>query len=347
MVERTPPQGPSRLPTMKDIAEHVGVSRQLVSLVLRGADGPSTESREKVLAAAAELGYRPNASARLLRQARTRTLGVVFSMRNAFQVRYVEELVAAASARGYRVALGTVDAGRGTDEAIGALLEERVEALAVFNPDPRATALAAASTLLPAVLLGEWTRDDSLDTVHVDERGGLRQAVEHLVGLGHREIAYVGGPLGGLVGADRADAYRAAMTQAGLEGEVDVLDAGFGEEDGASAGRTLLEREQLPTAVVCGSDHAAAGLLAVLQRARVRVPAEVSVIGFDDSHVAALSYHALTSVHQDVAATVEATLSILLERLEGTSDGARARRVVATPTRLTVRGSTGTVRAGR
>lgn len=342
------PGGARRLPTMKDVAEHVGVSRQLVSLVLRGAEGPSEESRERVLAAAAELGYRPNASARLLRQARTRTLGVVFGLRNAFQVRFVEELVAAAAARGYRVALGPVGAGRGTDEAIGALLEERIEALAVFNPDPGSPALAGASRLLPAVLLGEWTEDAWMDTVHVDERGGLRQAVAHLTELGHSAIAYVGG-LGGVVGPDRAEAYREAMRAAGLEARIDVLEAGFEEEDGAAAGRALLARAQLPTAVVCASDQVAAGLLAVVARAGVEVPAALSVIGFDDSHVAALSFHDLTSVHQDVGETVAATLGVLLPRVEAGDGGAAGevaeapRRRIATPARLVVRGSTGPV----
>lgn len=339
--------GARRLPTMKDVAEHVGVSRQLVSLVLRGAEGPSEESREKVLTAAAELGYRPNASARLLRQARTRTLGVVFGLRNAFQVRFVEELVAAADGRGYRVALGPVGAERGTDDAIGALLEERIEALAVFNPDPGSPALAAASRLLPTVLLGEWTEDPWMDTVHVDERGGLHQAVTHLVELDHREIAYAGGR-GGVVGPDRAEAYREAMRAAGLEARIDVLEAGFEEEDGAAAARALLTRERLPTAMICASDQVAAGLLAVLARAGIEVPGALSVIGFDDSHVAALSFHDLTSVHQDVGETVAATLGALLPRVEAGSDGADGgevgespRRMIATPTRLVVRGSTG------
>lgn len=356
----TRPPGPARrLPTMKDVADHLGVSRQLVSLVLRGADGPSAESRERILAAARELGYRPNASARLLRQSSTRTLGIAFSLGNAFQVKVVERLIAAAGERGYRMALAPIHAGRGTDEAVGSLMEQRVEALAVFNPEPGSEALAAARGVVPVLQLGEWSADATQDTVHVDEATGLRLAVEHLVGLGHEAIAFVGGR-GEEPGPARARAYEDAMRQAGLGERIDVVPSDLGEEEGAAAARTVLARAVRPTALVCVSDHAAAGVLAVLARAGVAVPGEISVVGFDDSRIAALSFHDLTSVHQDVGATVEAALGVLLERLGVGSDGADAAdgadagdgagrsdlaegaaRVIATPAHLVVRGSTG------
>lgn len=337
LPERRPTGG--RLPTMRDVAEHVGMSRQLVSLVLRGAPGPSAESRDRILAAAAELGYRPHTSARLLREGRTRLIGAVFSMRNPFQVRFVERLFARAAEQGFGVALGPAGAERSTDQVVADLLGERVEALVVFNPDPDATALEEASRLVPVVLLGEWTDAPYADNVHVDEAGGLRAAVEHLVGLGHRRIAYVGGE-DGLVGLDRAAAYRAAMQGAGLAAETDVVPSGFSEEGGAAAARTLVARDALPTAVVCCGDQCATGLLAVFAQYGVDVPGRVSVVGFDDSYLASLSYHRLTSVRQDVEATVDAALAAVLDR---TSGGGGERRRVATPTGLVVRESTGPV----
>ncbi|MBB5781940.1 LacI family DNA-binding transcriptional regulator [Nonomuraea jabiensis] len=99
-------RGMGRLPTMKEIADHLGVSRQLVSLVLRGVPGPSEESRQRILAAADELGYRPNASARLLRQNRTRLIGALFWMRNPFQVLVIERLFVRAAERGFGLVLG-------------------------------------------------------------------------------------------------------------------------------------------------------------------------------------------------------------------------------------------------
>jgi DNA-binding LacI/PurR family transcriptional regulator len=329
--------GGRRLPTMKDVAAPVGGSRQLVSLVLRGAEGPSAESRERILAAAAELGYRPHASARLLRQGSTRTLGIVFSLHNAFQARVVERLFERVAESGYRLATAPIGPGRSTGTALGELMEQRVEALAVFNPVPGIEVLAPARALVPVVLLGEWSTDARLDTVHVDEAAGLRRAIEHLHALGHRDIVYLGGR-GGAVGRDRAGAYRAAMDAVGLAERTEVIEAGFDEEEGASAARTALERDPLPTALVCGSDHAATGALAVLARAGVRVPEDVSVVGFDDNHLAALSYHRLTTVHQDVDETVEATLEILLRRLDGLASPAPVR--VATSAELVVREST-------
>ncbi|GAB6903135.1 LacI family DNA-binding transcriptional regulator [Kineosporia succinea] len=327
------------MPTMADIAEHVGVSRQLVSLVLRDVPGPSAESRERILAAASELGYRPNASARLLRQNRTHLIGAVFGMRHPFQVRVVERLFVRAAEEGFGLVLGPITPERGTDAVVAALMEERVEALVAFNPDPSSDALAEARGLVPVVWMGEWVEDESVDNVHVDEVEGLRLAVEHLVGLGHRDIEYVGA-FAGRLGADRADAYRAAMAGAGLEAR--VLEADYTEEGGAEAARCLLRREKRPTAVVCVGDQCAVGMLGVFARSGVAVPEEISVIGFDDSYLAALSYHQLTSVRQNVEATVEAGLRAVLDRLD---EPGRPRRVTATKTELVVRKSTGPVRA--
>lgn len=327
---------------MKDVADHLGVSRQLVSLVMRGVPGPSAESRDRILAAANELGYRPNASARLLRQNRTHLIGMMFQIHHPFQARVVERLFVRAAERGFGLALGPMTDERSTDVVVAELMEERVEALVAFNPDPGSAALAEARRLVPVAWLGEWVQEPEVDNVHVDEVEGLRLAIEHLTALGHRDIVYVGGLDGG-VGRDRADAYRAAMTASGLADRIEVLPGGFSEEDGAAAARKIVARDRRPTAVVCCGDQCAVGVLAVFARSGVRVPDEISVVGFDDSYLASLSYHRLTSVHQDVEATVEATLEAVLDRVEG-ADGPR--RSVATATTLVVRDSTGPARTG-
>lgn len=324
---------------MKDVADRVGLSRQLVSLVLRGDPGPSAESRRRILEAAAELGYRPHTSARLLRQGSTHLIGIVFDMRNPFQVRFVEALFTRAEAKGYHLALSPKVQDRTPDEVVERLLEQRVDAIIAFNPGPSATALTAASELLPVAWLGEWVDVPGVDNVHVDERRGLLSAVEHLTALGHRSISYLGG-LGGIVGEDRAEAYREAMGEAGLGAEIDVVPSDFTEEDGAGAASALLARARRPSALVCCGDQAATGALAVLALAGIRVPEDISVVGFDDSRLSALPYHRLTSVHQDVQATVDASLHVVLARL---ADKSRERHVIATPTSLTVRSSTAAV----
>ena len=133
------------------------------------------------------------------------------------------------------------------------------------------------------------------------------------------------------------------MTDAGLAAHVDQIAVGFREEDGADAARLLLARDHLPTAVIGCSDHVGAALLAVLSRAGVRVPGEVSVTGYDDSDIAALSYHDLTAVRQDADLTAAEALAVMMRRLE---DPSFEPADIATPATLVVRGSTGPARTG-
>ncbi len=337
----TPAGKQRRLPTMRDVANRAGVSRQLVSLVLRDEPGPSEASRTRILAAAAELGFRANASARLLRQDRTRLIGMLFTALNSFEVRVVERLLERAAEEGFGVVLGPVTPRRTTDLVVRQLIEQRVEAIACFNPDPEAPALAQALELMPVVWLGERADSTRAEVVRTDDDVGLRLLVEYLVGLGHREIVYAGG-LGGRVGTDRAGTYRSAMAAYDLAASADVVLVGFGEEDGAEAARVLLARDRLPTAVIGCSDHCAAGLVAAFAREHVLVPDTISITGYDDSDIAALSYNDLTSIHQDIDLTAEATLSAILRRL---ADPGRAPVEVRTEATLTVRSSTGPPRS--
>ena len=333
---RTQGNGQTRHPTMQDVARHVGVSRQLVSLVMRGVPGPSEESRERIIAAAEALGYKPNVAARLLRQSRTRLIGVVFAMRNPFQVRVVERLYELAAEAGFGLALGPLTMDRSAESVVSELQGERVEAIIAFNPGLNSDSLLEAGDALPIAWLGEWVHDTRVDNVHVDEIAGLDQAVQYLQELGHTRITYVGGE-GGRVGADRADAYAAAMRARGLGKHVEIIVSDFSEEGGAEAARKIGVSDARPTAVICCGDQCAAGVLAVFAREGIRVPEDVSVVGFDDSYLASLSYNALTSVRQDADATAEAAFAAVVGRLEGTEPPGK---VVATPTELIVRSTT-------
>lgn len=325
---------------MADVARHAGVSRPLVSMVMRDKPGPSQESRERILEAARELGYRPNASARLLRRNRTKLIGAIFWMGSPFQVGVVERLFSNAAEHGYGIALGPTTPDRSTGDVIDQLMEERVEALFAFNIDPDTPEFRDASSRIPTALLGEWSDGGLSDNVHVDDDEGLRVVIQHLVELGHRDIAYAGGE-GGIVGRDRAAAYRNAMSTFGLGGRSEVIRGAFSEEDGATAARQILDRAERPTALVCSSDLNAVGALAVFAQAGLSVPEDISVVGFDDSYLASLSYIQLTTVHQDVAATAEATLGALLGRLEGEYPPPAR---IATPATLVIRTTTGPAR---
>ncbi|WP_029149610.1 LacI family DNA-binding transcriptional regulator [Microbacterium indicum] len=328
-----------RRPTMRDVAAAAGVSQQTVSLVLRGEPGPSTASRERVRRAAEEIGYRANVSARLLRRRRSRLIGMLYAAGNTFELRVVERLMERAAEAGFDVVLGPVTGVRTTEVVVSQFLEQRVEALACYNPDPASPALRSAIASMPVVWMGEHAGDPRVDAVRTDDDRGLELLVEHLVERGHTRIAYAGGSVG-IVGADRARAYRAAMAARGLP--TDEIDVGFGEEDGARAARDLLARDELPTAVIGCSDHCAAGLMGTLVRAGVRIPDDVSITGYDDSDVAALSYLDITSVRQDVDLTVDAALAAILGRL---ADPDAAPQDRATAASLTTRSSTGPARA--
>ncbi|NQX28931.1 LacI family DNA-binding transcriptional regulator [Microbacteriaceae bacterium VKM Ac-2854] len=331
-----------RLPTMRDLAAHVGVSRQLVSLVMRGAPGPSPATRERVLAAADELGYHANASARLLAQTRTHLVGALFNLRNPFESRVVERLSVRAPERGFRVVLAPVTDEHGTERLIGEMLEQRIEALVGFITASEMHVVDRVVGMIPVVVLGERAQDDRFDNVHIDDAVAMRLAVDHLVAFGHRDIAYLGGA-DGAVARDRDRGYREAMASTGLAERIDVVGGtGWGEEDGARAARELLSRERLPTAIVCCSDTSALGVLAVFWKAGVRVPEDISVIGFDDSYVAALSYNALTSIRQDVDSTVAETVESMIERI---ADPSALPRSVLTAPVLTQRSSTGPARS--
>ena len=297
---------------MRDVADHVGVSRQLVSLVLRDVPGPSLAAREKILAAAAEMGYRANASARLLRQKRTRLIGAVYTMRNPFESQLVEQLFTRAAGRDFGVVLGPVTPDRSVEQVIEELVEKRVEALVGFPPTESSAYLEQIGEKVPIVWLG-GPAPEPHDNVHIDDMGGMRLAVEHLTSLGHRGIAHV--RAGRTRPARRGRRLPLGMRRAGLAEAVDIVGMGWGEEDGAAAAREFLGRRSLPTAVICGSDQAAAGLNAVFISAGVDIPADVSVVGWDDSYVAALSYHQFTSVRQDLDTTAEAPLDTVLKRM--------------------------------
>lgn len=323
---------------MRDIALHLGVSRQLVSLVLRDAPGPSDESRTRILAAAEQLGYRPNASARLLRQRRTRLIGALFALRNPFEVRFIEQLEARAAECGYGLVLGARSPDRPDDVVLSDLMAQRVEAVIAFNPDSRAPTLRDVLEHVPLAWMGERADTTLADNIRVDEDEGLRLAMAHLTQLGHRHIAYAGGA-GGAVGLERAHAFQSAAQHAGLGTEVLMSD--FSEEGGAGVARVVTARPVAarPTAIVCCGDLNAIGMLAQFAQSGVRVPDDVSVIGFDDSYVAGLSYHRLTSIRQDVDATVAAALRTVLRRIE---DPELPPTEILTPTSLTIRDSTGT-----
>src|SRR5690349_24167758 len=199
---------PRRRPTMQDVAHEAGVSKGLVSMVLSGSSGPSAATRERVLAVAAQLGYRSDRTASLLARRRTRTVGITLVPSSLYHGELVEEIHSAAEAAGYEVVLSPT----GADEAhaVETLVDSRCEALLLLGPTLPAARLAAIVETVPTVVLGRPVDLPDVDVVRADDAGGVAQAVDHLVALGHREVAHVDGGAGAIADV-RRQGYVAAM----------------------------------------------------------------------------------------------------------------------------------------
>src|SRR5262245_50464230 len=176
---------------MQDIADHVGVSKALVSLVFRKAPGPSAETRERVLAAADALGYRVNRTAALMTAKRTHLIGVTTNIRSSFHSEIVEHIVAAADEAGYAVVLGALTPTHGEAKVIETLQDFRSEGLLLIGPELPASTLADLGTRLPTVVIGTRVSATSLDVVRTADGRGIGSVVDHLVELGHCRIVHV------------------------------------------------------------------------------------------------------------------------------------------------------------
>jgi DNA-binding LacI/PurR family transcriptional regulator len=331
------PGARARKPTMADVAERAGVSRALVSLVFRDRPGAGAQTRARIHRAAEELGYRPDTAARLLASGRSRTLGVLVTVHQPFQADLVEGIYPEADRLGYDVLLSATAPSRGESRAVEALLSHRCEALVLLGPNAEAQTLDELGHRAPTVVVGRRLPGLAVDCVHTDESHGVRQAVDHLVELGHRDIVHVDGGAGPGSG-DRREGYLTAMGHHGLAAHARVVPGGQDEQSGIEAGGVLLAGPRLPTAVLAGNDWSAMGLLHSLGRAGVDVPGEVSVVGYDDSHLSHLSRIDLTTVRQDAAGQARHAVELVVARLDDPTLAVRT--TVLEPT-LVVRGSTG------
>ena len=312
--------GRERAVTMQDVADPVGVSKALVSMVFRRVAGPSAETRQRVLEAAEKLGYRPNRSAALLSLRRSHLIGVMANIRNTFHAELVEDIVAEADGFGYEVVLGAVTPTHGEAAVVDTLLDFRCEALILLGPELGDARLAELADRAPVVVVGRRIPRPSIDVVRTADARGIGRVVDHLVELGHRRISHLSGGTG-TIPDDRKSGYMRAMKRHGLGDAIDVLDGDFTEHAGILAARTLLGRKKRPTAVCAANDRSAIGLLDELRRSGVDVPGGIAVAGYDDSVLAQLAHIDLTTVSQEPRQQAERAVRAVVERLdEGRSD---------------------------
>ncbi|WP_062642865.1 LacI family DNA-binding transcriptional regulator [Streptomyces maremycinicus] len=341
-----------RPPTIRDVAERAGVSKSLVSLVLRGSDQVRAEKREAVLRAVRELGYRPDAAARSLGERRTATatgsppgpgggtplVGVLLhDLRNPWYVDLLDGLNSLLHASGLHMLLGDARLHRrvGQDPA-GPFLDLRAEGLVVVGTLPDPAALETVAARMPVVVAAAREPVPAgVDLVADDDEHGARLATEHLVGLGHRRIAHLAGY--GAVADLRRRGFEATMRAAGPD-RVALVEAGdMTEEGGYRATVRLLARPDRPTAVFAVNDMTAVGVLSAAGELGLRVPHDLSVVGYDNTGISRLRHVWLTTVDGAGHEVGRRAARCLLDRLEGPVG---AGRLHLAPPVLEVRGTT-------
>lgn len=313
--------------TIDDVARHAGVSRVTVSYVLNGRSlqariSPATQ--EKVHAVASLLGYQANALARSLSTQRTDTLGVVFqsgsyfSAWSSFTSEVMRGVSEASFEAGFDLLLHTKGVASPKEEAAN-LSDGRVDGVLILRDEGDPTLEHLVNRGIPCVQFFTHSEDLDVPSVDLDNELGGRLATDHLLSLGHRKIAMVCGSPHSVSSMERVAGYRGALKQAGIESKPEwLVNAGDPETDLQPFIR-LLAGPDAPTAVFAWSDDIALVLLRDLRAAGIRVPEDLSLVGFDSLPAAETSVPALTSVSQPVRTMAAEAARMLIRRIRGQS----------------------------
>lgn len=326
MTESTdrPAKTRSRRPTIRDVAERAGVSKSLVSLVLRESPKVSDSSRAAVMQAIQELGYRPSATARSLVSGHTGLLGLITP--SALDVFFFEVIEGVSGhLRSERIELiPLILQGTRLEEseaqAAEQFLELNVEALMLMGSALSEERIEHFASEVPLVLVGRWMESQMLDVVVGDDTRGGQMAGRHLLDLGHRRVAHItGGSENGAV--EREAGFRAAMAEAGCEPV--VVAGSYTLEGGREGALALLDLPgEPPTAVFAANDLCALGAIDALRAAGHRVPEDISVMGYDDIALAGLQGIELTTINQPTRQIGETAARMVAQRVtEGRQEG--------------------------
>jgi LacI family repressor for deo operon, udp, cdd, tsx, nupC, and nupG len=331
------------LSNIREVAKRAGVSTATVSRVLSRPDVVSPDTRVRVLKAVERLGYAPNSVAKNLRTLKSRKLLVtVPDISNPFFSLILQGIEDMAQRNGYAVLFGDTQHDEQREERY-ALMLKRKEADGLIFLGHRLPRVAAsvvqelAPHCAPIVNGCEFSAELGVPSVHIDNAKAASEAMQHLYGLGHRLIGVVTGPLLSPLSRDRLQGALAAARCQGAVEDVMVTQGDFSIRSGSEAADALLDRQEPPTAVFCFNDEMAMGVIGAARRRGLRIPDDLSVVGFDDIRFAECIDPPLTTIAQPMREIGEGTVRLLLEILNGS---ALAPVSVTLPHTLQVRGST-------
>lgn len=334
--------------TIYEVARRSGVSTATVSRVMADGKGFSAQTRDRVLAIAAELSWVPSGQARGLASSRSGIVGLLFpDLGRSGEAEeesplYVDQVIRgaerSATAAGDAVLIAATRSESGRELAFS--IAGKVDGLVVMARSLSDDDVAAISRSVPVVMLANTPGRGELDFVGADNRGGARQITEHLIAQhGYTSLAFLGGPPESPDSQDRFAGFRDALRAAGLTvPRKPAATGGFTEVGGEQTVTAMIATGRLPRAIVCGNDEMAIGALAALRAARLRVPADVAVTGFDDIAASRHVRPALSTVHQPMRELGERSVRVLLERI---AEPGRLPGSVVLPTQVVIRGSCG------
>jgi LacI family repressor for deo operon, udp, cdd, tsx, nupC, and nupG len=329
--------------SIKDVADLAGVSTATVSRTLVDPAKVQTHTRKRVLHAVKQTGYVTNNLARSFRTRRSHTIVVLVpDITNVFFANIIQGIEGVARARGYRTLLGDMQNDAGNAIAYGNLCAQRQADGVIclgrtipFRYNKNRKSIDPAWP--PLVMACEYDDAIPIPGVGIDNRAAALEGVRYLAAQGHSRIAYLNGPAGSPLCRDRLAGYREGMAELGRKNCGTLIYSGdFSFDSGAEAARVMLSAGEWPTAVFAANDAMAIGALQVLKREGVRVPEEMSMLGFDDIEFSAYCDPPLTTIHQPRSEIGATSMRLMLRLLEGRSEGGERRQL---PHKLVVRDS--------
>jgi DNA-binding LacI/PurR family transcriptional regulator len=328
-------------PTIKDVAALVGVSRQTVSRVINDKGEVHPETRARVLAAIEQLGYRPSAAARSMVAGRTCTLGCISPSLTDYTFAHIIDSAQAEARRlGYFILTGSAPDQRDVEPLLEEMLHRQVDGILVLNPraDERYRHfLPLVEQGMAVVYLNNTPRGEPVASVHCDDHDGGYRATSHLTALGHRSIATIVGPANEEAALDRFEGYRQALAEVALEVEPALVEKGdWSATSGYRATGRLVASGRLFSAMFAQNDQMAVGAIRALREARLRVPDDVSIVGFDDIPLASYFDPPLTTLRQPMQESGRQAARLLVETIQNPQ---RTPEQISIPARLVERAS--------